>query len=249
MITQPQEFPEERRRDPKRRAEATVFDTLAECQRAGHVLYEWGAPGRPHRTDFALWLEGVGRYAIEVKGGGYTLRTESDRWYLQTPDGDLAAKSSPLQQADDAAMNLRNEIHEQTGYKVFVIPVVVFPDMAPDPVIQKYAQRTNVQVIWGAEYLLTDLDAAARRVGIDHPPRASYIRNEVRAVTGGANADGNGARSGETRTDAPAAPPVEQLEVSGVAGITINHVEQFIAQRVERLIVQQSPDPMPDGGF
>ena len=248
MIMQPQEFPQERRHDPKRQAEAIVFDTLAECQRSGHFIYEWGAPGRPHRTDFALWLENTGRFAIEVKGGHYSL--DGDRWYLHTPNGDLAAKSSPLQQADDAAMDLRNEIHAQTGYKVFIIPVVVFPDMAPDQVIEQYAQRTNVMVIWGAEYLLTDLEAAARRVGIDHPPRASYIRNEVRAVTSGANADeGEGARSGGSRSDAGAAPPVEQMEVSGVAGITINHVEQFIAQRVERVIVQQAPDPMPDCGL
>ena len=249
MITQPQEFPEERRRDPKRRAEATVFDTLAECQRAGHVIYEWGAAGRPHRTDFALWLENTGRYAIEVKGGEYTLRPESDQWYLRTPDGDLQAKSSPLHQADDSAMDLRNEIHEQTGYKVFVIPVVVFPDMAPDPVIQKYAQRTNVQVIWGAEYLLTDLDAAARRVGIDHPPRASYIRNEVRAATVGGDC-GAATRSGKTRNKADAMPPMEQLEVSGATiNITIYNLEQFSPQHVEQVIVQQSPDPMPDCGF
>ena len=240
MITTPEQFPEERRHDPKRRAEAAVFDTLAECRRAGHFIYEWGAPGRPHRTDFALWLEGVGRFAIEVKGGAYTLRPESDRWYLQTPDGDLAAKSSPLQQADDAAMDLRNEIHRNTGYKVFIIPVVVFPDMAPDPAIEEYAQRTNVVVIWGAEYLLTDLEAAARRVGVDHPPRANYIRNEVSAVTVGGD-PGKPTGSGETRSEAVAATPVEQLEVSGVAAITINHVE--------RLIVQQAPDPMPDCGF
>ena len=137
-------------------------------------------------------------------------------------------------------MDLRNEIHGQTGYKVFIIPVVVFPDMAPDPAIEEYAQRTNVVVVWGAEYLLTDLEAAARRVGVDHPPRANYIRNEVGAVTVGGD-PGKPTGSGETRSEAAAATPVEQLEVSGVAAITINHVE--------RLIVQQAPDPMPDCGF
>ena len=145
-------------------------------------------------------------------------------------------------------MDLRNEIHRETGYKVFIIPVVVFPDMAPDPVIEKYAQRTNVEVIWGTEHLLTDLEAAARRVGIDHPPRANYIRNEVGAVTVGGDSGGP-TGSGETRSEAVAATPVEQLEVSGVAAITINHVEQFIAQRVERVIVQQAPDSMTDCGF
>ena len=40
MITQPQEFPQERRHDPKHRAEGAVFDILADCQRAGHFIYE-----------------------------------------------------------------------------------------------------------------------------------------------------------------------------------------------------------------
>ena len=241
MITTPELFPDERRHDPKRRAEATVFDTLAECQRAGHALYEWGASDRPHRTDFALWLENTGRYAIEVKGGDYTLRPESDQWYLRSPDGSLQAKSSPLQQADDAAMDLHNEIQCKAGFWAFIIPVVVFPDMAPDPVIQQYAQRTNVEVIWGAERLLTDLDTAARRVGINHPPRANHIRNEVRAVTVGANAD-EGSRSGKPRSKADVAPPVEQMELSATTiNITIHHLEQ--------MIVPPARAPMPNCGL
>lgn len=236
MIISPEMFPEERRNDPKRRAEAIVFHILLACLYAGHTIYEWGAPGRHHRTDFACWLEGIGRFAIEVKGGTYTL--DGDQWYLHTGDG-RQAKSSPLRQADDAAIDLRNEIHRNTGYKVFIIPVVVFTDMAPDPVIEEYAQRTNVKVIWGAEHLLTDLETAARRVGIDHPPTAKHIRNEVQAVTGGTNA-AEGARSGEPSSKANAAPAVEQMELHGCT-ITIHNVE--------RLIVQQSPDPMPDCGF
>ena len=110
--------------------------------------------------------------------------------------------------------------------------------MAPDPVIQQYAQRTNVEVIWGAEYLLTDLDTAARRVGINHPPRANHIRNEVRAVTVGANAD-EGSRSGKPRSKADIAPPVEQMELSATTiNITIHHLEQ--------MIVPPARAPMPE---
>ena len=231
MIISPEQFPIERRTDPKRQAEAAVFDALAGSNASGHALYEWGAPDRPHRTDFALWLESVGRFGIEVKGGQYTL--DGAQWFLLTPDG-LEAKSSPLQQADDAAMDLRNEIHRQTEFKVFIIPVVVFPDMAPDPVIEQHAARTNVKVIWGTEHLLADLEAVARRIVVDHPPRASYIKNEVRAITVDADANSDApVDSGQPRTDAAAEPAVEQLELAG-AHITIHHVE--------RLIVQQAPD-------
>ena len=236
MQMQPSEFPQERRNDPKRRAEAIVFHILLACLYAGHTIYEWGAPGRPHRTDFAVWLANAARFAIEVKGGQYSL--DGDQWYLHTRDG-RQATASPLRQADDAALDMRNEIHRNTGYKVFIIPVVVFCDMEPDPVIEEYAQRTNVKVIWGAEHLLTDLETAARRVGIDHPPTDKHIRNEVQAVTGGADT-AEGARSGKPHSEADAAPAVEQMELHGCT-ITIHNVE--------RLIVQQAPDPMPDCGF
>ena len=141
-------------------------------------------------------------------------------------------------------MDLYDEIEEQTGYKLFVIPVVVFTDMALDPVIDRYAGCTNVKVIWGAQNLLADLKAIASQVGVKHPPIANHIRKEVRAVTVGANSD-EGSRSGNTRSEAPAAPPVEQLEVSGVGTMIIHHVEQLIIQNVERLTVQQAPDPTP----
>ena len=107
MIITPEQFPIERRNDPKRQAEAAVYDALAESDTSGHAIYEWGAPGRRHHTDFATWCENVGRFAIEVKGGQYSLDAEREQWYLHTPDGGLEAKSSPLQQADDSAMGLR----------------------------------------------------------------------------------------------------------------------------------------------
>ena len=251
MIITPEQFPEERRNDPKRRAEAAVFDVLAQSQRAGHALYEWSAPGRCHQTDFACWLEGVGRFAIEVKGGTYTLRRDSDQWFRHTPDGGLQARPSPLRQAADAALDLYDEIQERTGYKLFVIPVVVFVDMAPDQEIDRYAGCTNVQVIWGAENLIADLEAIANRVGVNHPPKASHVAKEVRAVTVGS---AQATRNGRPRSEGDAPPPVEQseveqLELSGVGAMIIHHVEQFIVHHVEKVIVQQAPDTLPDCGF
>ena len=138
-------------------------------------------------------------------------------------------------------MDLRHEIHRQAGFKVFIIPVVVFPDMEPDPVIEQHAARTNVKVVWGTEHLLADLEAVARRIVVDHPPRASYIVNEVRAVTVGADSNSDGAAdSGQPCTD-DAEPAVERLELHGAAHITIHHVE--------RLIVQQAPKPTADCGL
>ena len=39
-------FPDHRRQDPKRRAEARVYDALANFERNGHALYEFRYRGR-----------------------------------------------------------------------------------------------------------------------------------------------------------------------------------------------------------
>ena len=181
----PERFPQERRRNPKRWAEARVFDALARSGHQGCAIYEWGAAERPHQLDFALWLTGIGRFAIEVKGGRYTLKPEQDRWHLHTPYG-VEARPSPLDQVTVAAQDLRRAIRRCAHRDVAVIPTVVFADMAPDPAIERRAESAGVQVVWGAGRLLADLEAIAWRVDVPPAPSADQVRNEVQAVNMGA---------------------------------------------------------------
>ena len=41
MLTQPEQFPPDRRADPGRRAEARVFDAIQSSDRSGLAIYEW----------------------------------------------------------------------------------------------------------------------------------------------------------------------------------------------------------------
>ena len=41
MITQPDQFPPDRRADPRRLAEARVFDAIQASDRPGLAIYEW----------------------------------------------------------------------------------------------------------------------------------------------------------------------------------------------------------------
>ena len=56
----PPGFPEHRRHDPKRRAEADVFDALRNLGLDGHGLYEFRYRRGGRQVDFALWLERPG---------------------------------------------------------------------------------------------------------------------------------------------------------------------------------------------
>ena len=230
MITQPDQFPPDRRADPRRRAEARVFDAIQSSDRSGLAIYEWQRnPGSP-QLDFAIWTQGGGRFGLQVKGGQISLI--NGKWYLETPGGP-EEKPSPLCVTWDAAMSLREDIIDVLGDTCcFVIAALLFPDMEPDPAIVAEAKRSNVHVLWGTDNLMNRLAAIAARKAY-YPPNADDIRREVAAVTDGQIAyaeEGPDQRHGEERLFLPAqpeAPPVPRLEIPA-AGITIGHVDTLI---------------------
>ena len=178
MLTQPEQFPPDRRADPRRRAEARVFDAIQSSDRTGLAIYEWQRnPGSP-QLDFAIWTQGGGRFGLQVKGGQISL--ENGKWYLETPGGPQE-KPSPLCVTWDAAMSLREDIIDVLGDTCcFVIAALLFPDMEPDPAIVAEAKRSNVHVLWGTDNLMNRLAAIAARKAY-YPPNADDIRREVAA--------------------------------------------------------------------
>ena len=90
----PREFPARRRKKPKRRAEREVYEALAGSDRRGFSYYEWRRGYERIELDFAVWVEGLGRFALQVKGGHYLLI--DGEWYLQTREGIRPVRSCPL---------------------------------------------------------------------------------------------------------------------------------------------------------
>ena len=230
MLTQPQQFPSARRADPRRRAEARVFDAIQSSDRSDLAIYEWQRnPGSP-QLDFAIWTQGGGRFGLQVKGGQFSLK--NGKWCLETPGGP-EEKPSPLCVTWDAAMSLREDIIAVLGDTCcFVIAVLLFTDMEPDPAIVAEARRSNVHVLWGTDNLMNRLAAIAARKAY-YPPNADDIQREVAAVTDGQIA------YAEEALEPPEAPAVPKLEIPA-GGITIGHVDT--------LIVHTAPGSMPDAG-
>ena len=70
METHPEQFPDESQQpDPNPRAEDRVFDAIQDNDGPDFANHE-GQPyiGAPE-MDFTLWLSGVGRFGLQVKGG------------------------------------------------------------------------------------------------------------------------------------------------------------------------------------
>ena len=177
MQTYPAQFPQDHRTDPRRQAEARIFDAIqASCQ-PGFAYYEWKRDHHSPEVDFALWLLGVGRFSIQVKGGQLSLR--NGKWYLVTQNG-LEETGSPSRKAWRAAMSLREEIvWTLKDDNAFIINILYFPDMEPDPAIAAMAEREHTHAIWGTDNLferLREIAAATPRISGGRWLRSPAIR-------------------------------------------------------------------------
>ena len=64
-------FPPRRRKLPSRTTKVGVYGQLADSCLPGHALSELKLPFEAPGLDFVVWIEGVGRVGIQVKGGRY----------------------------------------------------------------------------------------------------------------------------------------------------------------------------------
>ena len=185
MRMHPREFPSGRRKKAKRQAERRVYEALAVAGRQGFVYYEWRKGYEHIELDYAVWVKDLGRFALQVKGGCYLLI--DGEWHLKTREGLQPVKSCPLDETKLAALDLHDDIAECacTSYNPYVIPVLMFPDMEPDPAIKQLAKRTGVYVVWGVRSLLADLEEIVRSRRVSEVLGMDRIAREVHAVTDG----------------------------------------------------------------
>ena len=228
MLTTPTAIPDAFRQDPQLKSWVSVFDALSQCQRAGETVFNFS--GQPSGQIAAFqWLEGHARYGIVALGGHYTVDPDTLQWFSHGPSGAVPAPD-PRQLTNDTAMAMRDAIRQQTTFDVFVIPVVVFADMEPDPVIERLVHSTNVRAVFGVHRLLSVLEAIPQSIEVRHPPTAKHVRNESQALKRAFGLDG----VAQPATPAPADAgegTVEDFSLSAQSiTITINRVDQLIVK-------------------
>ena len=142
-------FPPHRRQDPRRCAEAIVYDQLARSGLPGHALYELKALPEAPELDFFAWFEDRARFGAQVNGTEYA--------------------PCPLTHTWDAAIAVRDVVYRALGFKIFIIPVLLLPDTPPNQAIEKWATQRRVKVLFGADDLVDRLLELADRMDIKHP--------------------------------------------------------------------------------
>ena len=165
---------------PMRRAEHTIYQILAQSDCPGRALYEARVLPHGRQIDFAVWIEGVGRYATELKGGTWGIDDRGE-WRLFA-DGGWQHQDSPVAQAWDAAMSIPEAIQRRFHRKVYIIAVIALPDMEPDQVIVDAAARQRVEVLFGTDRWVERLVDLAEPRSIIMPPTRGQIEEEVALV-------------------------------------------------------------------
>ena len=171
MLIQP-EFPPHRRRDPLRLAELQVYTEFMNSDRAGRALYEVKTSRNTPELDFAALLEGVAIFGVQVKGGLNVINR--GQWQLITDDGPVNIPC-PMKVTWDAALQIRETVKRRLGRKVFVVAVLVFPDMELDPDIELRAENDRVKVLFGTDNLVERLANLVAGEDIFNPPTAWLV--------------------------------------------------------------------------
>ena len=180
------DFPEHRLHNPMRQAELAVYLELQASEAEGMALYEVRAALTYPELDAVVWLIGVGRFGLQVKGGRY--RIKRGVLYLLMPDGTEHRVGSVLKECWDATMALHRWLQERIpdGRSPFMVPVALFPDMAPDEAIEAWAVQAGVRVIWGSDHLVQRLIDMAATCRFFYPPTSAEAQEEVALVLGAA---------------------------------------------------------------
>ena len=175
------EFPEHRVRDPQRQAELRVYNELVNSPCPGYALYEVKPINSAPEVDFAVWIEGVGCLGMQVKGGQNTVE-DAIRWFLNTVEG-TEPVPCPIQRTWDAALSIKTAVKRRLGRRMYVIPVLLYPDMLPDPDIQRVVESdARVSLLWGEQDLVKRLTELPATDNVFNPPDAGQIVAEVAAV-------------------------------------------------------------------
>ena len=133
-------------------------------------------PNAPELDALAA-LEGVAYVCAGIKGGFYKL-TNDGKWFLRTDFG-WQRTPCPLKQTWLAAISVHDALLESLNLNIFVIAVLIFPDMDRDPAIDQASANDKVRPIWGTNDLVDRMAEATRRRTINCPPNAGQIARVV----------------------------------------------------------------------
>ena len=78
-------------------------------------------------------------------------------WCRHAEDGVVTPMGDVREAAWEAAMSIKDRLSQDLDFGCYVIPVMVFTDMTPDPDILEEMRGSRVQLLWGLADLVSRL--------------------------------------------------------------------------------------------
>ena len=108
----------------------------------------WWPPATPPPTAWSC-LEGNGRYALTFLYGQWSV--QEGEWYRHAEDGAVTPMGDIREKVWAAAMSIKDRLSQDLDFGCYVIPVIVFTDMTPDPDILEEIRGSKVRLLWGLD--------------------------------------------------------------------------------------------------
>ena len=193
--------------------EIEICQQFEQSDRSGQALW-WPlvAPGDP-APDCLVLLEGNGRYALTFLHDQWSVR--AGEWYHHAADGAVTPMGDVREAAWEAAMSIKDRLSQDRDFGCYVIPVLVFTDMTPDPDILEEMRGSKVRLLWVLDDLVAGLADLPAGDQVQKQLGKRYISREVGTLS--------------RRPDAarPAQPPkAATLTVSGES-VTVREGDEF----------------------
>ena len=149
----------------------------------GQVLFHPKvADGQP-APDCVAFIEQVGRFAVTIMEGRYTV-IEDGQWLPLQADG-AHSPIDPLERAWQAAKAVRAELKRELGLKTYVIAVAWFPDMDEDQGedILDETGGSSVRMLFGQAGLAQRLANLPKEEEVQAQLSRRFIQREVEALS------------------------------------------------------------------
>ena len=194
---------------PLTRAQTEFCDQLERSDRSGQALW-WPqvAAGEP-APDCVVFIKEIGRFAVILPPGEYSVADHD--WYRHDSAGGQTPVSDLIEEAWQAAMQVRLVIKGELSIGAYTIPVIIFNDMGPDAGIMEAAQGRGVRVFFGPDEVVQRLVNLPDEEQLQPQLGSHYIQKEVAVLS---------------RTSAPNAKTPEQASLEiGDGRLVIQHVD------------------------
>ena len=158
-------------------AQIEFCDQLKRSDRTGQALWWPQVAANEPAPDCVVFIKEIGRFAVMLPPEQYSV--EGEDWYRHDSVGGKTPVPDLIEEAWQAAGQVRLAIKGELGIGAYTIPVIISDDMGPDAGIMEAAQGRGVRVFFGQDDVVQRLVNLPDEEQLQPQLNSRYIQKEV----------------------------------------------------------------------